>query len=75
MADFFYVPLILFVIVVVPIWIVAHYSMRWKATRSLSQEEERMIAELWDSSERMQTRIKTLEAILDAESPDWRDRV
>lgn len=71
----FEVPLILLLVVVAPIWIIAHYMTRWKATKSLSSDEEQLLEELWKSSERMEQRINSLERILDAEVTDWRKQL
>ena len=37
-------------------------------------EDEKMLSEVWDSANKMQERINTLERILDIEAPDWRKR-
>jgi phage shock protein B len=66
---------IIFLAVVAPIWIIAHYTTRWKATKALSSDEEQMLEELWKSSERMEQRINALERILDAEVTDWRKQL
>jgi len=66
---------ILFLAVVAPIWIIAHYTTRWKATKALSSDEEQLLEELWKNSERMEQRINALERILDAEVTDWRKRL
>jgi phage shock protein B len=71
----FEVPLILLLVVVAPIWIIAHYITRWKATKSLSSDEEQLLEELWKNSERMEQRINALERILDAEVTDWRKQL
>jgi phage shock protein B len=68
------VPLILFVIVVAPVWIIAHYTTRWRVAKSLTSEDERLLTELHDSAARMEARLQSLETILDAESPGWRTR-
>ena len=65
---------ILFVAVVLPIWIIAHYVTRWRTAKTLSGSEETMLAELRDVAEKMEGRMRSLERILDAESPDWRTR-
>lgn len=70
-----FVPMVLLVVVVAPIWIIAHYATRWRQTRMLSSEDEKMLAELWGSVDRMESRINTLERILDAEVADWRKQV
>ena len=71
--DFLHVPLILLLAVVALIWIIAHYVTRWRTAKSLTGEDEKLIQELWESAERMEDRIRTLEKILDAEAPHWRD--
>ena len=65
---------IIFLSVVAPIWIVAHYLTRWRTSKSLSQEDEAILQTLWRDADKMDSRIKNLERILDAEVPDWRER-
>jgi phage shock protein B len=72
--GFFFVPAILFVVVVLPLWLLLHYVTRWRATRGLSTEDERMLADLWKNARRLEERVATLETILDAEAPGWRAR-
>ena len=73
--EFIYVPLIIFVAVVAPLWIITHYVMRWRSTKTLSSEDEKILAELWESVPKMESRIKNLERILDAEVPNWREQL
>jgi phage shock protein B len=61
------VPLILFLAVVAPIWIIAHYVTRWRTAKTLSPEDEKQFGELWQIAERMEDRIHTIERILDTE--------
>lgn len=63
---------ILFVIIVLPVWIIFHHVTKWRDQKSLSADDEHMLEDLWRSAKRMQRRIESLEAILDAESPEWR---
>ena len=65
---------VLFMTVVAPLWIIFHYVTKWRSARGLSAEDERMLAELWESAGRMETRIVSLEKILDSEAPGWRAR-
>jgi phage shock protein B len=67
--DMLEVPLILFLVIVAPIWIIAHYTTRWRMAKSLSPEDEKQFAELWQIAERMEQRIDSIERILDAEEP------
>ncbi len=69
------VPLIIFLAVVAPVWIIAHYVTRWRLAKSISGDDEQVLSDLWESATKMETRIATLEKILDAEAPDWRHKL
>ena len=75
MIEFLHVPLILFLVIVAPVWIISHYITRWRTAKTLSAEDEKMLAELWELAPRMESRINTLERILDADVPDWRKQI
>lgn len=63
---------IVFLVIVAPLWIVAHYLTRWRISRRLSADDEKAMGELWATARRMEARIETLERLLDAEAPGWR---
>lgn len=75
MGFFFFIPLTALIVIVGPIWIIAHYMTRWRTAKVLSPDDEKMLAELWELAPKMESRINTLEKILDAEAPDWRKEV
>lgn len=75
MGIFVFVLSILVVTIVLPIWIIFHYVTKWRAQRGLSAQDERLLAELWDTTNRLEGRIHTLERILDAEAPNWRAKL
>ena len=61
--------------VVLPIVIIMHYVTKWKATKGLSDDEQRLLEDLWKDSQGMQSRVNALETILDDEVPDWRKKL
>lgn len=65
---------ILFMVVVAPLLIIFHYTTKWKQSKTLTSEDEKILTELWDSAERIEGRIQNIERILDTESPDWRTK-
>lgn len=69
------VPTIIFMVIVAPIWLILHYRSKKQVNQGLSEEEYMTLQELADKAEKMADRIQTLEAILDAESPQWRNKV
>lgn len=68
-------PVIIFMILVAPIWLILHYRSKRQISQGLSEEEYHQLSELSELADKMADRIKTLEAILDAETPDWRNKV
>lgn len=76
------VPLILFFVIVAPIWLILHYrSKRHAGSSTIAPQSEPLshndpeVAELWQTARRMEERIRTLERILDADVPNWRGRI
>jgi len=65
---------VLFITVCVPLWIIFHYITKMKTAKGLTTEDEKMLADVWESTKKMEDRIVTLERILDIESPSWRHR-
>ncbi|HEX5047670.1 MAG TPA: envelope stress response membrane protein PspB [Gammaproteobacteria bacterium] len=65
---------VVFVTIVLPIVIVMHYLTKWKATKGLSDDEQRLLEDLWRDTQAMQSRLNALETILDGEVPDWRKK-
>tara|TARA_R110002050_G_scaffold220174_2_gene356054 strand:- start:3614 stop:3841 length:228 start_codon:yes stop_codon:yes gene_type:complete len=73
--DIIMAPVIIFMLVVAPIWLVLHYRSKGQVSQGLSEEEYTQLSELSEMANKMADRIKTLEAILDAETPDWRSKL
>ncbi|MDE0659322.1 MAG: envelope stress response membrane protein PspB [Gammaproteobacteria bacterium] len=73
-GDFIFVPMILFLIFVAPLWVVMHYRSKGRSQGMLTEDERGDLERLASSAEDMRERIETLESILDAETPDWRRR-
>ena len=67
-------PLVIFMIFVAPIWLILHYRSKKQVNQGLSAEEQASLQSLAEQAEKMSDRIQTLEAILDSEAPEWRNR-
>ncbi len=65
-------------IVVVPIiflglpWLIFHYITKWKSAATLTGEDEKLLDELHDLASRLDDRMVTIERIMAAENPGWR---
>lgn len=75
MEEVIMAPVIIFMVIVAPIWLVLHYRSKRQVSQGLSEEEYIQLSELSELADKMADRIKTLEAILDAETPDWRSKL
>jgi phage shock protein B len=67
--------IILCLTVVVPLVVVLHFITKWKQSREISGDDEKMLEDMYVMSQRMEERIVTLEKILDDELPDWRKKI
>ena len=69
---------ILIPLIVVPIfflglpWLVFHYITKWKSQASLTNEDERLLDDLHELARRLDDRMVTIERIMAAENPGWR---
>jgi phage shock protein B len=66
--------IIVFMVVVLPLWLFLHYSTRWRQTKVLTADSERTLGELDDIADRLQSRIDNLERLLDVAAPEWRKK-
>jgi len=70
--DVLMAPIIIFMVIVAPIWLVLHYRSKRQVSQGLTEEEFSQLNDLISKADKMAARIETLEAILDTESPEWR---
>lgn len=70
--EFLFVPSILFMVVVMPIWITLHYRYKSRLAGGLSDDEQKQLDELLRTVDALAGRIETLESILDDGQPNWR---
>ena len=72
--DFMFVPTILFLVVVAPIWITMHYRSVNRSARGLKTEDREQVELMLETVDKLTDRIQALESILDIDHPDWRSR-
>ncbi|HJN52491.1 MAG: envelope stress response membrane protein PspB [Pseudomonadales bacterium] len=70
----FFVPIVVFLVIVAPIWIIVHYKSQNRVAGDLSDAERMEVDEMIQVANKMAARIETLESILDVESPEWREK-
>jgi phage shock protein B len=72
--GFFLIPITIvgFVVIGLP-WLVFHYITKWKTGASLTREDENLMDELYDTARRLDDRLHSIERIIAADNPDWRN--
>jgi phage shock protein B len=53
-------------------WLVFHYITKWKTAATLTGADEKLLEDLHDAARRLDDRLCTIERIMTAENPDWR---
>lgn len=71
--EFMFVPTILFMVIVAPVWIALHYRSVNRSTRSLNAEDRENVEHILETVDTLSERIATLESLLDASHDGWRD--
>jgi phage shock protein B len=67
------IPVIIVAILFIALpWLVFHYVTRWKTAATLTNEDEKLMEELYDLARRLDDRMCSIERIMTAENPNWR---
>ncbi len=78
MSTFTFVLMILVITVVAPIWIIFHYITLWKKMKPRDSDENGVqdsdLRSLAETARKLDDRVQTLEKLLDAEAPGWRNK-
>jgi len=74
MSELLFVPIVVFMVIVAPIWLILHYATRNSASKRLTSKDESLLQDLHENARRMEERIHNLERILDADAPEWRSK-
>ena len=53
-------------------WLILHYITKWKSAQTLPVEDENLLDELYDLARRLEDRVHTVERIIAADNPDFR---
>lgn len=53
-------------------WLIFHYITKWRQAKILTTSDENLLDELHDVARRLDERMGTIERIMTAENPEWR---
>jgi phage shock protein B len=69
--DFLGLVAILCAIVGLP-WLILHYVTKWKQAPRITDEDEKLLDEMYNLARRLEERLNTVERIVAADNPDWK---
>ncbi len=69
------IAIVLCLTIIIPLIVVLHFITKWKQSREISGDDEKMLEDMYEMSQRMEERIRALETILEDELPDWRKKI
>jgi phage shock protein B len=72
--EILFVPAILFMVIVAPLWLIFHYVTLWRTQRHAGRVDQTTLNDMWGTAHKLETRVGALEKLLDAEVPGWRSR-
>ena len=52
-------------------WLIFHYITKWKTAKVLTNDDEKLLDDLYEAARRLDDRLCTIERIMTAENPDW----
>ena len=55
-------------------WLVFHSITRWKTAARLTGSDEKLLDDLYDAARRLDDRLCSIERIMTAENPAWRQQ-
>lgn len=53
-------------------WVILHYMTKWKQAPKITEEDERMLDDMYVLARRLEDRLNTVERIVAADNPDWK---
>lgn len=74
MYEFSIAPIIVAMIVLGLPWLVFHYITKWKTAAKLTGGDEKLLDELYDAARRLDDRLCSIERIMTAENPNWKQQ-
>jgi phage shock protein B len=53
-------------------WVILHYVTQWKKTTAMTNEDESLLDQMYETARRLEDRLGTVERIISADNPDFR---
>jgi phage shock protein B len=53
-------------------WLILHYVTKWKQAKTLTVDDENLLDDMNDTARRLEDRLITIERIMAADNPNWK---
>ena len=53
-------------------WLIFHYVTKWKQAPKITDEDEKLLDEMYNLARRLEDRLNTVERIVAADNPDFK---
>ena len=54
-------------------WLIFHYLTKWKQAKTLTVDDENLLDDMHETARRLEDRVVTIERILTADNPNWKN--
>ena len=72
MPEEFFVAVVVGIVFIGLPWLIFHYVTKWKTAATLTGSDEKLLDDLHEMARRLDDRLCTIERIMTAENPAWR---
>lgn len=72
MAVFFMAPILIAILFIGLPWLVLHYVTKWRTAPRITQEDEKMLDEMFHLARRLDERVQTVERLVALDHPEAR---
>ena len=55
-------------------WIIMHYITKWKTAATLTNDDEKMLGEMYELARRLEDRLDTVERLVSSDNSDFNPR-
>jgi len=71
MEDVIIAPVVVGILFIGMPWLILHYMTKWKQAPKITDEDEKLLDELYILARRLEDRLSTVERIVAADHPSW----
>ncbi|MGB5077765.1 MAG: envelope stress response membrane protein PspB [Sphingorhabdus sp.] len=73
-GDIIIVPVVVGILFLGLPWLILHHVTKWKTAATLTNDDERMLGDMYELARRLEERMETVERLVGQDSPDFSPR-